>query len=242
MLTLVAESFSPGCTLCHGRSTGLSGLCVSCIESLPWVFSACPQCALPQPHSKVCGPCSQRSWPFQFASTSLRYTHPVSSLVLRLKYAHQCYLATTLAYAMVIGLERGIGPDIRRESVVTTIPTTPSRWRERGFNPAREIARLVSRTLGLRFDDGLLQCVGDGPAQSSLDTVIKRTGNVRQRFSAALRCPSDVVIIDDVMTTGATVSQAARLLRHSGTEMVQVWACARAVPGHAMYKTTGRTP
>ncbi|MDZ7811174.1 MAG: phosphoribosyltransferase family protein [Arhodomonas sp.] len=106
------------------------------------------------------------------------------------------------------------------------VPLARRRLRERGFNQASEIAR----RLGLPVRHGCLQRVGEGPHQQDLGAA-ERQRNVRGRFALRRAPPAGaVIIVDDVVTTGATVTAVARLLRQAGAGPIGVCALARTLP------------
>lgn len=108
------------------------------------------------------------------------------------------------------------------------VPLHPERLRERGYNQALELARPLSRILGIPIAHRLCTRRRATLAQTSLDGGERRR-NLRGAFLPSLgEMPRHVAIIDDVVTTGTTVEELARTLRLAGVEVVEVWACARA--------------
>ena len=108
------------------------------------------------------------------------------------------------------------------------VPLHPRRLRERGFNPAALLARCVAHERGGRFDAGLLERVRDTPSQTGLDRRARRA-NVRGAFRvrAGARPASVVWLVDDVVTTGSTLAEAARTLRRAGVREVVAICIAR---------------
>ncbi|HEX3621615.1 MAG TPA: ComF family protein [Acidimicrobiales bacterium] len=151
----------------------------------------------------------------------LEYDGPGRELVARLKYRN--------ARASVPFLARGMAALILPDEVdvVTWAPTTPARRRERGFDQAELLARAVARRLHLPCRRLLRR--GPGPAQTGRDAVARYAGP-----GFGPRRPVDgrrILLVDDVVTTGATVGAAARALREGGAGTVQVVAAARTPPG-----------
>ena len=147
----------------------------------------------------------------------LAYDGAGRELVARLKYRN--------ARSSVPFLARGMAATVAAGSfdVVTWAPTTPARLRSRGFDQARLLARAVARQLRLPCLPLLRR--RPGPAQTGRDAQARRSGPV---FSAApASAGRRVLLVDDVVTTGATVSAAARALRHAGAVEVHVVAAAR---------------
>ena len=108
------------------------------------------------------------------------------------------------------------------------IPLHPRRLRQRGYDQALELARPLARTLGLPLLDSVLHRVRDTAPQSRLDAA-QRQGNLKDAFRIESRhaVPAHVVLVDDVMTTGATLQAAAAALRAAGVARVDAWVCAR---------------
>ena len=111
------------------------------------------------------------------------------------------------------------------------VPLHPSRLRERGFNQALEIARSAARPSGLTVLPDSLQRIRATPPQTQLDGEARRH-NVRGAFAVYRPIAArHVAIVDDVVTTGSTINELARLLRTVGVAEIDVWACARTPPG-----------
>jgi ComF family protein len=155
----------------------------------------------------------------------------VTQLVQALKYegalANARVLGTRLATLAASPINNHWVP----AAVVIPMPLHPCRHVERGFNQSHEIARVVSRLLDLELAGRALQRIRATAPQVGLDRVA-RAGNLRGAFSADPRqvAGKHVVLVDDVVTTGSTVGEAASALRAAGAAAVEVWAAARA-PG-----------
>lgn len=122
-------------------------------------------------------------------------------------------------------------PEVRVATpVLVPIPLHRSRLRERGYDQALELARPLARHLGLPLQAQALMRVRDTSAQSRLDASQRRR-NLRNAFAwnGDIAMPAHIVLIDDVMTTGATLHSAARALRRAGALRVDAWVCARVL-------------
>jgi ComF family protein len=112
------------------------------------------------------------------------------------------------------------------------VPLHAARLRERGYNQALELGKPLARSLGIRLESGLLQRRRPTAPQTGLDAV-RRRRNLRGAFRVAAEAslPAHVAVLDDVMTTGATLRECASVLRRAGVARVDVWALARAPHG-----------
>ncbi len=125
-------------------------------------------------------------------------------------------------------LEAGARAPAPAPDLVVPVPLHPRRLRERGFNPATLLARALARERRVRLDPVALRRVRDTPSQTRLDRRARRR-NVRGAFVARARVPPRVWLVDDVVTTGSTLGEAARALRRAGARSV-VGVCAARTP------------
>ncbi len=216
---------APACPLC-GDLAGLEGLCLGCASSLPDLAVArCPVCALPNPPDQTCGRCLRQPPAYDHVACALRYAFPADALVLGLKYRNSLAFARPLAARLAQALEEQPYPDL-----VLPMPMTPARLAQRGFNQAAELARLVANEFGLRVSPAIVRRDRDGPAQASLPWK-QRARNVRGAF----QCETDlagksIAVVDDVMTTGATLNEVAKVLKRQGARRVVGWIATRTLP------------
>lgn len=219
---VVAQLLAQDCLLCGGRSGNVL-LCAACGHDLPALPAAtCPVCALPTPGGQTCGACLKSPPAFDASIAVWRYGFPVDKLVQALKFEHRLALAGFFAQALLAG-PRPAG------DLMLALPLSAQRLKERGFNQAVEIARPLSRALGIHLDLDACRRVRETAPQTRLPWKARRA-NVRNVFECGIDLgEKSVVVVDDVMTTGATLGEFARLLKRHGAVRVTNWVVARAV-------------
>jgi ComF family protein len=220
-------AFGGSCYLCRGAAGGV--LCAECDAELPRLAAPrCPRCALASPAGELCGRCLSQPPAYDATHAALAYEFPADVLVQGLKFRGELALAPVLGAILAACLPRGAPPDL-----VLPVPLAGARLRERGFNQALEIARHVVRAAGGRLAPRLAERTRDTAAQLDLP-VAERARNVRGAF----RCPetlegASVAVVDDVMTTGATLDELAATLKGAGAARVVNWVVARTpAPAH----------
>lgn len=214
----------PRCLLCGATGAEGRDLCGGCAAALPWNRSACLRCALPLPApAPVCGDCLQRAPLLRETHAALVYGFPVDRLLPRLKFHADLACGRLLSQLLndaVAGLPR---PD-----ALIPLPLHRARLRSRGYDQALELARPLARALRIPMLDGVLARTRATAPQSLLDADARRR-NLRGAFALrpGANLPGHVVLIDDVMTTGATLEAAAKVLRRAGATRIDAWVCAR---------------
>jgi ComF family protein len=211
--------FGGSCFLCRGGSHAM--LCAACAAELPRLPQArCPRCALPSPGAALCGRCLAEPPAYDATVAVLAYDFPADALVHALKFRGE------LALAALLG--RLLKEHVMKEEVdhVIPVPLAAGRLRARGFNQAAEIARHILPSK-LRVD--WCERSGNSPPQMELPWA-ERQRNVRGVF----RCERSfagtaVAVVDDVMTTGATLNELARMLKRAGARSVANWVVARTL-------------
>lgn len=211
------------CLVCE--DPGLEGLdlCAGCEAGLPVHLSACRACAAPLPTPGTCGPCLDARSPLTEAHAAFLYATPLDRLLPRFKFAGDLAAGRLVSQLMATQLARAPRPQ-----ALVPLPLHRSRLRRRGFDQALELARPLGSTLGLPVLDGALVRLRATQEQSTLSAVARRR-NVRGAFAVRPRLPlpAHVALVDDVMTTGATLRAAAVALRQAGVQRVDAWVAAR---------------
>jgi len=217
----------PRCLLCGGRGANTRDLCEGCARDFPRNDVCCPRCALPlKTPAPLCGECLDREPPFASAWAPFRYAHPLDLLEARFKFRGDLAAGRVLADLMI---ERAVDDAPARPDLIVAVPLHVSRLRERGYNQAFELAKPVAGTLGVPIARDGLARIRATPAQTGLDAAARRR-NLRGAFAVprGASLPKHIALLDDVVTTGATVRECARVLRRAGVERIDVWALARA--------------
>ena len=211
------------CLLCDARGGTIANLCDACVRELPTLPKPCTVCgASAVPHTKLCRACAVRHPPVDRTFCALAYAPPVDYLVGRLKFRRDLCVVPALAGLLLRTVVGESGADW-----LVPVPITPARLRKRGFNQALEIARILGRCRGVPITRAVHRRRGAETPQSSLPTTAARRANVRDAFEARISIGGHVAIVDDVVTTGATVNALARCLKGAGASRVDVWAVAR---------------
>lgn len=212
------------CFLCGGPA-GSRAICAACDAELPAQPDlSCPVCALPTAAGGVCGECQSHPPAFDATVAMLRFAFPVDVMVQALKYRHRLSLARHFAQRI------GCGGRPVEIDLILPMPLHPKRLAERGFNQAVEIARPLARGWGVPLDITGVRRVRHAPAQAGLARE-ERLRNLRGAFSGERRFDGlRVLVVDDVMTTGASLDELARVLKRAGAARVENLVVARTPP------------
>ena len=216
------------CLLCGAAGADGIDLCAECAAELPRNPSCCARCAVPlATPAELCGECQRRAPPWDTAWAPFRYGWPLDRLESRYKFSRDLAAGRVLSALW----QREPRP-LELPALLLSVPLHRSRLRQRGYNQALELARPLARSLGVPLRHDVLRRERRTAAQTELDAISRRR-NVRGAF--ALRTgavmPAHVAILDDVMTTGATLAECTRVLKRAGVMRVDAWALARAPRG-----------
>ena len=210
------------CLLC-GADSGALPVCSDCRDDLPRLPAAlCPQCAQPSSEGRHCGACLADPPHFDACHALFLYDFPADRLIQAFKYEHRLILGPWFA--------EQLAGHIQQQAIdcLIPLPLHASRLQERGFNQAMEIARRLENRLTIPVDRSSLVRARATAVQASLPHK-ERHGNVRSAFE----CRRDfsrqrILLIDDVLTTGATAGECARVLKLHGATRVEIAVIARA--------------
>jgi ComF family protein len=227
---IVRRALPQACALCAAPA-GDALVCAACAATLPRVQSPCPVCALPTAEAAVCGGCLRKPPAFAATLAAFIYAFPVDRLLQQLKYGGRLAYADWAAEALAATADAALRARSAAAApeCVVALPLSATRQRERGFNQAREIGVRVARRLGLPVARAL-ERVAVGVPQTALPWSA-RARNVRGAFACRERIDgARIALVDDVMTTGATLAEAALTLRAAGAARVECWVVARTLP------------
>jgi len=212
------------CLICQNNTqdSDYKSLCVGCQSLLQKPIFSCHQCGTPlQVSQHLCGSCLIKPPVFNQTFYASLYQEPVDTWVMALKFGKKIIYSRLMAELMQPALDQ-----VNKGYVLMPVPLHKSRLRTRGYNQAYEIAKELSKYSGLKLDASLLR-KKDTQMQAQLKFK-ERAKNVRGAFAL----PSDfhrekVVLVDDVMTSGNTLSECSKTLIKSGVKSVKVLVFAR---------------
>lgn len=225
MLARLLAALPSQCAVCR-RWQG-QPLCEPCVQRFAQPQPRCRSCALPVTGGAAqCGECLRHPPPLDACICAVAYAYPWSDCIARYKFQQQPGWANALAE--LLRHAPWVEPALERCDLVVPMPLSRQRLRERGFNQALEIAR---RLAPIKTDARLLLRIRDTAPQLALSAA-ERARNVQGAFAleplraAGLR-GLDIVLVDDVMTSGASLFAAARTLREAGVQRVTAVVLAR---------------
>ena len=222
---VVNRALSQDCALCCVRSH--ENLCGDCYRDLPFRHaSGCICCGAEGVTQQLCGACMSDRPHFDQTISAFRYAYPLDRLLQAYKFNANLSLLPLFADALhrVIAAQDGA----LRPELIIPLPLAPKRLAERGFNQSALLGERLSTALGIRYEARGMLRVRETPPQAGLSRK-GRLKNVRGAFDCAGRLDGKrIAIVDDVMTTGATLSEAAKVLKNAGAAYVSAWVIARA--------------
>ncbi|MEC4750571.1 ComF family protein [Methylomicrobium sp. Wu6] len=219
--------FPPTCILCGNAGQAGRDLCSHCQLQLPVNACCCPCCAnamAAAESDRLCGRCISSPPAFDKVHAPFLYQEGIRYLITGLKFSARHAHARLLGQLLV----EHVRQQARMPDCILPVPLHNARYRERGFNQAIEIGRVVASEIGVPLDLTCCRRRRDTPHQAGLSAKQRRK-NIKNAFELARPVPyRHVAIIDDVMTTGSTAHEMASLLKRHGVERIDAWVCARA--------------
>lgn len=228
--SLVDLVLPPRCPGCRVIVDGDGHFCATCWQGLQFITAPmCAGCGTPFVHDMGqdarCGRCLETAPRFDSARAAMVYGGPARAVVLALKHGDRQHLAAVMATHM----QRAAGPLLLPGALLVPVPL--HRWRlwRRGFNQAAMLAQAIARLSGHAVDATVLVRIRATRSSQGLDRAA-RAANVRGAFRVVDRSRikgRDIVLVDDVLTTGATADACALRLRRAGARSVRVLTFAR---------------
>ncbi len=212
------------CLLCGVSNE--KDVCHACFKDLPQLpTNRCPICLLPVTTSQECGVCLTTKPAFTRALAAFQYSFPIDALIQSLKYQTNLAIVPILADLLIDQIEITKLPDF-----IVPMPLHPKRLRERGFNQALEISRVIANKSGVTLLSDVCQRIRNTPAQTGLNWK-ERQKNIHNAFTCSINVSGKhIAVVDDVMTTGATLNELAKVLCQQGADEVSGWIVARTLP------------
>lgn len=230
--TILDILLPPRCPSCRAIVAENGSFCAPCWNGLDFLTDPmCACCGLPFGYEvggdALCAGCAARHPDFDSARAALVYNDAASVLILGLKYGDRTHLAALMAR----GMARAAADALSRGPLIVPVPLHPRRIRQRFFNQSALIARALGRLASADVMSGALERVRDTPPSRNMSHAA-RGRNVRGAIrihpragkAVAGRC---ILLVDDVLTTGATAEACARALKRAGAQRVDVVTFAR---------------
>ncbi len=207
------------CFLCGDTST--QAVCTACLADLPYHETACICCATFLEEMGICSQCQKEPPPYSHTQAIFSYTYPVNKLIQAAKFSQNIAVLNLLGNMMAQHLIIDQHPD-----VLIPVPLHPKRLRYRGYNQSLELAKCITKQRGIPFDYKACKRIKNTHSQATLSAE-QRQSNIVGAFSVTQVEWQHIALIDDVMTTGATVGELAKVFLGVGVQRVDVWCCAR---------------
>lgn len=222
--------FPPRCQVC--RTPGLFPLCAACRSAIRVIHPpVCRRCGRPLRGPSdllfTCITCRRRRPHFSAARAAGVYDGALREAIHAFKFGRRRALAAPLGRLMAQVARRD--PQLQAADLIVPVPLHRRRFRERGFNQSALLASEVAADVGFPLAEDLLIKLRAAPPQSGL-LLKDRRQNVRGAFTCAGPVHGAVILVDDVISTGFTVSECARILCQAGAARVVVLTAAMAVP------------
>jgi len=225
----LAQHLPSRCAVCHGWPG--APVCEACVQLFAQPCERCRRCALPVPAGQaLCGSCATTDGALDAALAAVSYAYPWSNLVLEFKFAQHPGWARSMA--LLMRSAPWVEPALDKADLLLPMPLSRQRLQERGFNQALLLANALAPS---KTQARLLLRVRDTPPQSSLSRAA-RLQNVQKAFALepmqrAAVAGKRIVLVDDVMTSGASLKAAAQCLKQAGAAHITALVFARAERG-----------
>ncbi|KZY68826.1 hypothetical protein A3739_10095 [Oleiphilus sp. HI0067] len=215
------------CHLCNKHSDSHNALCKNCLEDIQASQPKCATCSITvRAHESICNDCKNTQPYFDQIFAPCSYEFPISKLCHDFKFLAKKYIAESMSIAIIENrkLSNADYPDL-----LCAIPMHPKKHEEHQFDQANELATRLSHKTGIRYRNNLLVKTKETKQQKRSNKAA-RLKNIKNSFSVRnieFVKGNSIAIVDDVVTTGATVDEASRMLKQAGAKRIEIWAFAR---------------
>lgn len=224
--------FKQNCLLCDARidtlGASINRACRACLNDMPWhPKTSCPQCGLAS-DGNLCGSCLSSPPDFDTTHAIFLYQFPIDAMMQRYKYGNSLNLGDS--FGRFLSDKVRLADYQKNIDLVIPMPMHPQRLKERGFNQALEIAKILTKNCKVKLDYKSVERQTLTPPQATLP-LKERVKNIKGAFKAnADLTGKSIAIVDDVMTTGASLNELAKTLKKAGAAHVECWVIARTLP------------
>ena len=213
------------CILCHHNHPKPVAICEKCAILFQRLENPCRYCNRPLPNNDflLCGECLRNRPAFDRVITKYHFEGPLRTLLHEFKYLNALYLRTFLVQLMLESYDE----ELAHADCIIPIPLHKQRIRQRGFNQAAELAKLLAQKLHIPYDTKICKKITNTLPQVGLGADERRK-NLRHSFIAKTAPYRYVLLVDDLITTGSTANEVSLVLKKQGVKRVDIWCCARA--------------
>ena len=225
--------FPPIGILCHSPSDTVNDICQACLNELPILPQSCPQCAKTLPEGTTstlsCGQCLKFPPPFDATYALFSYEPPITKMIMGLKFSEKLVNARVLGALMADAVLSRWYVDKRLPHLIMPVPLHPKRLQERGFNQALEIGRTLTKRLDLPMDKHGCSRIKHTSPQATL-AKNSRNQNMKNAFQVHRDYTNQhIALLDDVTTTGQTLTELSKALKKAGAAHIDIWCCAKTL-------------
>lgn len=225
--------FPPTCFLCKHPSDRPQDLCSGCLAELPILPQSCSRCAKTLSafnHTGIiCKTCLKEPPPFDATFALFSYKNPITKLVMELKFHERLLNAQILGELMADAIQTRWYLKRRLPDLIIPVPLHPKRLQERGYNQALEIARPIAKTLAIPIDFTHCKRIKYTMPQARLSGS-ERQENIADAFEIKGNFSDlSLAVLDDVTTTGYTITALCQAIKSAGAKRIDVWCCAKTL-------------
>lgn len=218
------------CLLCGDSANRIQDLCQACLDLFPILPQTCPLCAnfLSSP-TTACSKCLEQPPPFTATYALYVYQYPLTRLITELKFQHHLLNAQILGELMRDRIQAAWYQHTALPDRIIPMPLHPTRLRERGFNQALEIARPIAKGIGIPIDYRSCLRIKETAPQTIIPAH-QREQNVKDAFLIQQDFTGlHIAVLDDVITTGHTITAFSQALKNAGAHRIDIWCCAKTI-------------